>query len=161
MAETNSELDRLNQEDKVQQDKLKRTVVRSPIAGTVNRVLVQTIGGVVRPGDTLMEITPAQSEVLVECSVPPNDRAEVHVGLPVVVRVGAYEYSTFGSLRGVVTDISPDTVANERGERLFRMKVSISASASSSLRTRCRTAWRPLQMLWWDSTRYFSIYCGR
>lgn len=129
LAEATSELDRLSQEDKVQQDRLKRTVVRSPIAGTVNRVLVQTVGGVVRPGDTLMEITPTQTEVLLECSVPPNDRAELQIGLPVVVRVGAYDYSAFGSLRGVVTDISPDTVANERGERLFRMKVSISAAA--------------------------------
>ncbi len=129
LAEARSELDRLTQEDKVQQDRLKRTVVRSPIAGTINRVLVQTVGGVVRPGDTLMEITPTQSEVLLECSVPPNDRAELHIGLPVVVRVGAYDYSQFGSLLGVVTDISPDTVANERGERLFRLKVSIPAAA--------------------------------
>lgn len=128
LAEARSELDRLTQEDKVQQDRLKRTVVRSPIAGTINRVLIQTVGGVVRPGDTLMEITPTQSEVLLECSVPPNDRAELHIGLPVVVRVGAYDYSQFGSLRGVVTDISPDTVANERGERLFRLKVSIPAA---------------------------------
>lgn len=127
LAEATSELDRLSQEDKVQQDRLKRTVIRSPISGTVNRVLTQTVGGVVRPGDTLMEITPTQSEVVLESSVPPNDRAELRVGLPVVVRVGAYDYSTFGSLRGVVTDISPDTVANEQGERLFRMKVSIPA----------------------------------
>lgn len=134
LSEATSELDRLGQEDKVQQDRLTRTVVRSPIAGTVNRVLVQTVGGVVRPGDTLMEITPTQSELLLECSVAPDDRAELRVGLPVVVRVGAYDYSVYGSLQGTVADISPDTVADENGARLFRMKVSISADAIRAFR---------------------------
>jgi adhesin transport system membrane fusion protein len=129
LAESTSELEQLTQEDKIQADRLQRTVVRSPITGTVNRILTQTLGGVVRPGDTLMEITPTQSEVLVEGNVSPNDRAELRVGLPVVVRVGAYDYSVYGSLRGQVKDISPDTVANERGERFFRLKIIVPAEA--------------------------------
>jgi adhesin transport system membrane fusion protein len=127
LSDAVSERDRLTQEEKVQTDRLSRTVVRSPISGTVNRIMIQTVGGVVKPGDTLMEITPLQSEVLIEAQVTPNDRAELAIGLPVIVRIGAYEYSLYGSLKGFVTEISADTVSNERGERQFRLRVSIPA----------------------------------
>ena len=131
LSDVLSERDKLTQEEKVQTDRLSRTVVRAPISGTVNRIMLQTLGGVVKPGDTLMEITAQQSEVLIEAQVFPNDRAELALGLPVIVRVGAYDYSQYGSLKGVVTDISADTVANEQGERQFRLRVTVPVAESS------------------------------
>jgi len=102
-------------------DKLNRNQVRAAVSGIINRLAVTTVGGVVRPGEVLMEITPDYKGVLVEARAKPNDRANLRSGLTARVRIGAYDYATFGTLAGKVTEVSADTIVDEREGRYYRV----------------------------------------
>jgi adhesin transport system membrane fusion protein len=104
-------------------DRLKRTDVRSPVRGTVKQLLVTTVGGVVQPGADLVEIVPLDDTLLVEARIRPADIAFVRPGQSATVKVTAYDFSIYGGLKGEVEDISADTIADERGERFFRVRV--------------------------------------
>lgn len=120
-----TELQRVQEELKSSNDRVDRTELRAPVAGVINRVSVSTLGGVIRPGDAVMEITPIGGDIVVEASVRPEDRAELRPGLPVHVRLTAYNYASFGAAEGHLTEISADTMPNERGDRFYRVRVSI------------------------------------
>jgi len=90
-------------------DRVSRTDVRSPVDGIVNKLNVNTIGGVVKPGDTLMEIVPREESLLIEAKVRPNDIAFVHPGQKANVKITAYDFSIFGGLEGEVVRISADS----------------------------------------------------
>jgi adhesin transport system membrane fusion protein len=106
-------------------DRLNRTDVRSPTDGVVNHILIKTVGGVIRPGEPLMEITPSGGGLIVEGRLRPSDRGELRPGLRAAVKINAYDYAGLGSLPGVVDDVSADTIADERGERYYRVKVAV------------------------------------
>ncbi len=111
-------------------DRVRRTELRAPIAGTVNRVLVATVGGSVRPGEPLVEIVPAGDTLVVEADVRPADIAFLHPGQRATVKLTAYDYSVYGVLDGVVERISPDAVVDPRtGESHFVIRVRTDASA--------------------------------
>jgi len=90
-------------------DRVVRTDVRSPVDGIVNNLNVNTIGGVVKPGDTLMEIVPQEENLLIEAKVRPNDIAFIHPGQKANVKITAYDFSIFGGLEGEVVRISADS----------------------------------------------------
>jgi len=98
-------------------DKLRRTIVRAPLDGRVNRVMVTTVGGSVRAGDPLVEIVPSEESLLVEAQVDPKDIASVRLGQTAKVDIGAYDSAVYGSLHGKVVAISPDAIMDERTER--------------------------------------------
>jgi adhesin transport system membrane fusion protein len=102
-------------------DKLERNQVKAPVSGIINRMSVTTIGGVIKPGEALMEITPNDDNVLIEAKARPNDRANLRSGLPARIRIGAYDYATFGTLDGTVTEVSADTLIDEREGRYYRV----------------------------------------
>ncbi len=107
-----------------------RTEVRAPIAGTVNRVLVATIGGSVRPGEPLVEVVPAGDTLVVDADIRPADIAFVHQGQKANVKLTAYDSSIYGSLSGRVERISPDAVVNERtGESHYQVRIRTDAAA--------------------------------
>ncbi|MDX1539937.1 MAG: HlyD family type I secretion periplasmic adaptor subunit [Geminicoccaceae bacterium] len=110
-------------------DRVERTDVRSPVRGTVKRLLVTTVGGVVQPGEDLVEIVPLEDTLLVEARVRPADIAFLHPGQEAVVKVTAYDFSIYGSLDGVVEDISADTITDERGEDFYRIRVRTTDNA--------------------------------
>ncbi|MES2024964.1 MAG: HlyD family type I secretion periplasmic adaptor subunit [Pseudomonadota bacterium] len=122
-AET--ELARLSEEMKSRNDRVLRSEVKAPMDGVVNRIFVNTVGGVVKPGDPILEMTPIDDKVVVEANVNPTDRAELTIGKPARVKVTAYDYGVYGSMQGVVTEISADTVPEERGERHYRVKIEV------------------------------------
>lgn len=101
-----------------------RTIVRSPLAGRVNRVLVTTVGGTIAPGAPLVEIVPSEENLLVEVQVRPEDIAWVRIGQEAKINVTAYDQSIYGSLNGRVNSISPDATVNERtGESFYTVRV--------------------------------------
>ncbi len=105
-------------------DRLSRTIVRAPVAGTVNRVLVTTVGGSVRPGEPLVEIVPAGDALVVEAKLRPADIGFVHVGQRATVKLTAYDYSVYGSLAGIVEAVAADAVPDDRsGEPHFTVRV--------------------------------------
>lgn len=122
-------------------ERVERTVVRSPVRGRVNRVLVTTVGGTVAPGAPLVEVVAAEDTLLVEAMVLPQDIGSVRMNQDARVNITAYDPSIYGHLEGRVVSISPDALQNERtGESFYIVRVRTSANA---LRNR---EGRPLQI---------------
>ena len=113
-------------------DRKNRTDVMAPVKGVVNRLYIHTMGGTVRPGEVLAEITPLDDNVIVEAKIAPEHRAKIWVGQEVKVKITAYEYATYGTLPGAVTDISADSFADEQGRApYYRVKVALERSQLS------------------------------
>ena len=104
-------------------DRVQRTDVRSPVHGTIKRLLVNTVGGVIQPGQNLVEIVPLEDNLLIEAKVRPADIGFLHPGQAAMVKVTAYDFSIYGGLKGVVEDISADTIADDKGESFYRVRV--------------------------------------
>ena len=106
-------------------DRLERTTVRSPVKGIVNQVYVTTVGGVIKPGDNLMDIVPFDDTLLIEGKVKPADIGFIHLGQEAVVKITAFDYSIYGGLRGKVETISADTIQDEvnKAENYYLVRV--------------------------------------
>ena len=117
---------------------LNHTDLTSPVGGVVKYLRVNTIGGVLRPGDELMQIAPTDGGFFVEGRVTPSDVGSLKLGLPVTVRVDAFDYSIYGTLKGSLTQISPDTLSEQgsRGETnvFYRIQVRLDADQSHNPR---------------------------
>ena len=107
----------------VSQDKVKHSEIRSPVRGTVKRLLVNTVGGVVQPGKELVEIVPLDDELLLEAKIKPRDIGFLRPGLPARVKITAYDFSIYGGLDGELEHISADTVTDEKGNSFYVIKV--------------------------------------
>jgi adhesin transport system membrane fusion protein len=111
-------------------DKVDRTEVRAPIDGVVNRVLVSTLGGVVQPGQTIIEIVPEGETPLIEAKIKPADIGFLHVGQAARVKITAYDSSVYGTLPGVIEAISADAIEDpNNGQRHFLVTVRTGESA--------------------------------
>lgn len=108
------ELSTLRQNLKSSMDQLNRTVLVSPMRGIVNNLSVTTIGGVVRPGEEILQIIPLDEELFVEARVKPENIAGVRPGQEATVKLSAYDYTIYGTLKGTVRLISADTFKDER-----------------------------------------------
>lgn len=105
-------------------DRAQRTVLRAPLAGRINRVLITTRGGTIRPGEPVVEIVPSNETLVIEAQIHPSDIAFVRIGQPAHIAITAYDRSVYGVLDGTVTTISPDATLNERtGESYYTVKV--------------------------------------
>jgi adhesin transport system membrane fusion protein len=100
-----------------------RAMVRSPIDGVVQNMKYNTIGGVVRPGEPIMEIVPTGASLVIDAKLNPADRAFVTVDQRVIVKLSTYDYAIFGGLDGKVIMVAPDTIIDEKGEPYFRIFV--------------------------------------
>lgn len=117
-SKTQADLAALRQKMKLATDQLDRTVLMAPMRGVVNKLSVTTIGGVVRPGEEILQIIPLDEELFVEAKVKPRDIAAVRQGQEATIKLSAYDYTIWGSLRGQVTFISADTFKDERSRNL-------------------------------------------
>jgi len=127
------EIDSSSQGLRAESDRVTRTDIRSPVNGIVNRIYINTIGGVVRAGEPIMELTPTDERVVIEAQVRPNDRAELRSGLQVNIKVGAYDFGIYGTLRGRLTDVSADTLNDESGNRYYRVEIGVDGVPASYL----------------------------
>jgi adhesin transport system membrane fusion protein len=99
-------------------DRVTRTLVRAPLAGTVKQIKVNTVGGVVQPGMDLLEIVPLDDTLLIEARVRPADIAFLRPGQEAMVKLSAYDFSIYGGFPATLEHISADTMMPERpGER--------------------------------------------
>ena len=110
---------------KVAADKAERTQIRASIDGVVNRVLVSTQGSVVKPGESVVEIVPADQTIVVEANVMPSDIGFVTKGQKTQVKITAYDFSVFGALTGQVNIVSADTITNDKGENFYIVKIDL------------------------------------
>jgi adhesin transport system membrane fusion protein len=125
------EIDRLKQGITAAADRLKRTEVRAPVDGVINRITVNTVGGVVRPGDSLVELIPTTNELLIEAKAHPRDRGYLRTGLDAEIRVSAYDISSRGLLKGNVTEVSADSIQEMRGDPFYQVKLLVKALPES------------------------------
>lgn len=100
---------RLNQS----QDRLNRTDLRAPVNGIVKNLAVTTIGGVVAPGEIILEILPVDDNLIIEVEIPPAEIAFINLGMPATIKMDAYDYTIFGDLAGELVYVSPDTLVKE------------------------------------------------
>lgn len=124
LNEARNELGRLREGNEAYADRVARTEVKSPVRGTVKRLLVNTIGGVIQPGMDLVEIVPIDDSLLIDAKVLPKDIAFIHPGQEAMVRFTAYDFSIHGGLKAHVTQISPDTIEDkERGFWYYQVRL--------------------------------------
>jgi adhesin transport system membrane fusion protein len=118
------------------QSVLQHTVMTAPIDGVVKQIKLTTIGGVLRQGDELMQIVPADDEALLELKINPADVGQLVTGLKANVRMDAFDSSIYGSLSGDLVYISPDTLVeqgpNGQQQTFYRARVRIAQPAGQA-----------------------------
>ena len=105
-----------------------RALIRSPIEGIVKNLAFNTIGGVVRPGDPIMEIVPTGGNLVIEAKLDPTDRGYVEEKQKAVVKISTYDFIRYGSLDGEVIMVAPDSSTAEDGSTYFRVVVQTDKS---------------------------------
>lgn len=104
-------------------DRVTRTELRSPVRGSVKRIYLNSVGGVVKPGESIMDIVPLDDSLLVEARVRPADVAFLHPGQKAMVKISAYDFSIYGGLEGDLEQISADTIEDKRGDFYYLVKL--------------------------------------
>lgn len=123
LTEVRGQLDQLRESSVSLEDKVDRTLVRSPVKGIVKQVQINTVGGVIKPGMSLMEIVPVDDSLLIEAKVRPEDVGFIKPDLPAMVKLTAYDFSIYGGLEAQVENISADTILDEEGNSYYLVKV--------------------------------------
>ncbi|MDA9865385.1 HlyD family efflux transporter periplasmic adaptor subunit [bacterium] len=108
-----ADLARLRAQVEQSNDQLARSRLLAPTDGIVNTIHTTTLGGVVQPGEPIFEITPLNDELLVEVRIRPEDIAFINTTMPTTVKLSAYDYTVYGSLRGQISQVSADTFEDE------------------------------------------------
>jgi adhesin transport system membrane fusion protein len=123
LSQTQIEMQTIGQTLSGLEDRKNRTEIRSPVDGIVKDLKINTVGGVVKPGDDVVEIVPSDDQLVVEARIRPADIAFIYPGQRAMVKLTAYDFAIYGGLPAEVVDISADTITNERGESFYRVKV--------------------------------------
>jgi len=123
LNEVQAELSAVEESLRGQQDRVNRTLVRSPVKGTVKQIMVTTVGGVIQPGMDLMEIVPLEGNLLVEAHVRPADIAFLRPDQDALVKLTAYDFAIYGGLPAKLEHISADTITDENGDSFYLIRV--------------------------------------
>ncbi len=123
MADVMGKLNALNQGAVALTDKVDKSQIRAPLRGRVQRLLANTVGGVVQPGKDIVEIVPLDDALLLEAKVQPKDIAFIRPGQAATVKFSAYDFSIYGGVAAEVDNISPDTVVDEKGNAFYLVRV--------------------------------------
>lgn len=106
-------------------DRMTRLQVRAPIAGVVKGIEVTTVGGIVGPGQKLMELVPLEGALMVEARIRPSEIGQLHPGLPVHVKVHAFDFTRYGEVEGTLERISATTFVDEQNQTYYRGTVAL------------------------------------
>ncbi len=123
LGEAYARLEELSATSVALMDRLQRTAVRSPVRGTVNRILVSTVGGVIKPGMDLIEIVPLEDTLLVEARIKPADIAFLHPDQKAMVKFTAYDFTVYGGLEARLEHISADSITDEKGNSFYLVRL--------------------------------------
>lgn len=123
LAKHQSDLASVRESMKEANAKVGRTELKSPVKGTVKEIKARTLGGVVKPGDDIMEIVPIEDTLLIEAQIRPQDRGFIAPNQNAKVKITAYDYSIYGGLEATLEQISADAIENEKKELFFRVRL--------------------------------------
>lgn len=118
-----AELRTLQETSTALKDQVSRTVVTSPMDGTVQKLFIHTVGGVLKPGEDIIEIVPGDQNLLVEVKIKPADIAFIYYGQKAIVKFSAYDFAIYGGLNGEVVYISPDTIKDEKENVFYSVRI--------------------------------------
>jgi len=105
------------------EDSLRRTVLRSPVDGVIKTLHVVTVGGVVSPGGTVVDVVPGGDRLIIEAKLPPQDIGYVHPGQTALVTLASADANRFGNLIGEVVQVSPDTIETSDGQVFYKVRI--------------------------------------
>ena len=123
LNEARTELSKLTATGKAIEDRVNRTLVTSPVRGIVQQLMVNTIGGVIQPGNDLVEIVPLDDTLLIEAKIRPQDIAFLRPGQEAMVKFTAYDFTIYGGLKAKLEQISPDTVTDKDGKSFYVIRL--------------------------------------
>lgn len=123
LSDTRAKLSSLEQGKLALADRVRLAEVRSPVRGTVNTLMANTVGGVVQPGKDILDIVPADDTLLLEVRINPKDIGFLHSGQKAEVKFTAYDFAVYGGLKGVLEQTSADTITDEKGNSFYIAKV--------------------------------------
>mgnify|MGYP000415683859 FL=1 len=129
LNELQNKLSRINESQVGAQDKVTKALILSPVVGTIKTIKINTLGGVVKPGETIAEIVPTEDKLMIEAKIKPRDIGFIYPGLPAVVKITAYDFARYGGLTGTVEHISADTTLDEDGNSFYLIRVRTQASS--------------------------------
>ncbi|PPR56778.1 MAG: Type I secretion system membrane fusion protein PrsE [Alphaproteobacteria bacterium MarineAlpha4_Bin2] len=124
LDESQSEIDELSERLKKFEDNLERTVLRAPVSGIVKSIHISTIGGVVKPGDTVVDVVPGEDKLIVEAQLPTEDIGYVQIGQEAILKLNAPSLQRFGHVMGKVVHISADKLIREEdGQPYYKVRI--------------------------------------
>lgn len=123
LNETSDKLASLSQSQVGLKDRVNRTTVTSPVTGTIQKIYINTVGGVIQPGMPLVEIVPTEDNLLIEAKIAPQDIGFLRPGLQAIVKFSAYDFTRYGGLSGTLENISADTIQDEEGNSFYQVRI--------------------------------------
>lgn len=123
LADTTAKLNGLSEGSTTLSDRVLHANVKSPVKGTINRLLVTTVGGVLQPGKEIVEIVPSDDALFLEARISPKDIAFLRPGQHAKVRFTAYDFAIYGGLEAVIDNIAADTVTDKEGNAFYMVRV--------------------------------------
>jgi adhesin transport system membrane fusion protein len=128
LNEVTAEIERIKTNKTALTDEVERTIIRSLVDGVVQKLFIHTVGGVIKPGQDLVEIVPSDNTLFLEVKIKPSDIAFIHPGAETMVKFSAYDFAIHGGLKGKVVNISPDTTTDEEGETYYLINIKTDKS---------------------------------
>jgi membrane fusion protein, adhesin transport system len=123
LSEVKLNLKQIEEKYKASQDREQRKYIISPVNGVVNKLYFNTIDGIIKPGDTIAEITPVEDKLIIEAKIKTSDRAQIWSGQRVSIEITAYDFSKYGLLEGEIVSISPDSTEDKLGNLHYVIRV--------------------------------------
>lgn len=123
LSRARGELSALDESSTGLENRVTTAELRSPVEGIVQRINVNTVGGVAQAGQDVIEIVPVDEQLLVEARIAPRDVAFLRPGQRAVIKLTAYDFSVYGGFEAELVNISPDTITDEEGNTFYRVRV--------------------------------------
>lgn len=123
LSEARLRLESIKETESGLADKVTQTEIRSPVNGTVQRLMVNTVGGILQPGSDVLEIVPLDDQLIVEAKIPPKDIAFLRPGQAAMIKFSAYDFAIYGGLSAQVMQISADTITDDRDNTFYLVQL--------------------------------------
>lgn len=123
LSEASSQLEALTQAGEGLEDMVRQAEIRAPMRGIVQRLHVNTVGGVLTPGRDVVDIVPLDDQLMIEARIAPRDIAFIRPQQEAAVRLTAYDWDVYGSLKAHVEHISASTITDERDNTFYLVRL--------------------------------------
>ena len=123
LEEARLNFNELSQREQKFDDNLARTILRSPVDGVIKTLYITTVGGVLRAGQTVIDVVPVDDRLVVEAKLQTQDIGYVKAGQSALIKLNSADALRFGGLDGTVTNVSPDTIITEQGAPYYKVRI--------------------------------------